>query len=33
MITKKDEGKAMTEPISCDCKWKFNSTIYNSEQK
>ena len=26
IITKKDEGKAMAEHISCDCKCKFNST-------
>ena len=26
IITKKDEGKAKTEHISCDCKCKFNST-------
>ena len=26
MITNKDEAKAMTEHISCDCKSKFNST-------
>ena len=33
MITNKDEAKAMTEHISCDCKCKFNSTTYNSNQK
>ena len=27
IITKKGEGKAITEHISCDCKCKFNSTI------
>ena len=27
IITKKSEGKAITEHISCDCKCKFNSTI------
>ena len=27
MITNKNEAKAMTEHISCDCKYKFNSTI------
>ena len=27
MITNKDEAKAETEHISCDCKCKFNSTI------
>ena len=33
MITNKDEAKAMTEHISCDCKYKFNSKICNSNQK
>ena len=33
MITNKDETKAMTEHISCDCKWKFNRTTCNSKQK
>ena len=33
MITKKDEAKAMTELISCDCKCKFNSTTCTSKQK
>ena len=33
MITNKDEIKAMTEHISCDCKCKFNSTTCNSNQK
>ena len=33
LITNTDEAKAMTEHISCDCKCKFNSTIYNSNQK
>ena len=33
MITNKDEAKAMTEHISCDCKCKFNSTKCNSKQK
>ena len=33
MITNKNEAKAMTEHISCDCKCKFNSTICNSNQK
>ena len=32
MITNKDDAKAMTEHISCDCKCKFNST-YKSKQK
>ena len=27
MITNKDEAKAETEHISCDCKCRFNSTI------
>ena len=33
MITNKDEVKAMTEHISCDCRCKFNSTTCNSKQK
>ena len=33
MITKKDEAKAITEHIWCDCKCKFNSTTCNSKQK
>ena len=33
MITNKNEAKAMTEHISCDCKSTFNSTICNSNQK
>ena len=33
MITNKDEAKAMTEHILCDCKCKFKSTICNSNQK
>ena len=33
MITNKDEAKAMAEHISCDCKCKFNSIIYNSKHK
>ena len=33
MITKKDEAKAVTKYISCDCKCKFNSTTCNSNQK
>ena len=33
MITNKDEAKAMTEHTSCDFKCKFNSEIYNSNQK
>ena len=32
MITNKDEAKAMTEHILCDCKWKFNSKACNSNQ-
>ena len=32
-IKNKDEAKAMTEHISCDCKCKFNSTKCNSKQK
>ena len=33
MIKSKDEAKAMTEQISCDCRSKFNSTTCNSKQK
>ena len=33
MITNKDEAKAMTEHISCDCKCKFNSATCNSNKK
>ena len=33
MIADKNEAKAMTQHISCDCKWKFNSAICNSNQK
>ena len=29
MITNKDEDKAMTEYISCDCKCKFSSKAFN----
>ena len=33
MITNKNEAKAMTEHISCNCKCKFNSTTCNSKHK
>ena len=33
VIKIKNEAKAMTEHISCDCKCKFNSTTCNSKQK
>ena len=33
MITNANEFKAMAEHISCDLKWKFNSTICNLNQK
>ena len=33
MITNKNEMKAMTEHISCDCKCKFNSAIFSLNQK
>ena len=33
MITNKNETKAMTENISCDCKCKFNGTVCNSNQE
>ena len=32
MITNKNEAKAMTKHISCDCKVKFISTTCNSNQ-
>ena len=33
MIANKNEFKAMIEHISCGCKFKFNSTTFNSKQK
>ena len=33
IITTKNKAKAMTEHISCDCKYKFKSTTCNSKQK
>ena len=33
MITNKNEPKAMTEHVLCDCKFRFNNTICNSNQK
>ena len=33
MIINKNEAKAMTKHISCDCKCKFNSTTSNSNKK
>ena len=33
MITNTNEAKATAEHISCACKWKFNSTTCNSNQK
>ena len=33
MITNKYENKTTTKHISSDCKWKFNSTTCNSNQK
>ena len=33
IITNKNEAKAVTEHISCDCKCKFNSTPCSSNQK
>ena len=33
MITNKNEAKVMVKHISCDCKCKFNSAIFNSNQK
>ena len=32
MIINKNKAKVMTEHISCDCKWKFNSKTCNSKQ-
>ena len=33
MITRVYETKTLIKHISCDCKWKFNSTTCNSNQK
>ena len=33
MLKNKNEAKTMTKHISCDCKCKFNSTTFNSNQK
>ena len=33
MIANKNEVKTMAKHISCDCKYKFNSTTCNSNQK
>ena len=33
IITNKNEAKAITEHISCDCKCKSNSATCNSKQK
>ena len=33
VMTNNDEAKAITKHISCDCKYKFNSTTCNSKQK
>ena len=33
MIANTDEAKTTIERISCDCKYKFNSTKCNSNQK
>ena len=33
MITNKDETRAITEHIPCDCKCKFSSAVCNSNQK
>ena len=30
MIINNNDAKAMTEHISCNCKFKFNSTVCNS---
>ena len=33
MIAKINEAKTLVKYISCDCKCKFDSTTYNSNQK
>ena len=33
MITNKNEGKAITKHIFCDCKCKLNNATCNSNQK
>ena len=33
MITHRNEAAAITKHFSCDCKFKFNSTLCNSNQK
>ena len=33
IITNKNDAKAMTDHVACDCKSKFNSTISNSDPK
>ena len=33
MITNWNEAKALVKHISCDCKYKFNSTTCNSNRK
>ena len=33
VMTNNDEAKAITKHISCDFKYKFNSTTCNSKQK
>ena len=33
MTSNKHEAKAMTEQISCDCKYRFNSATNNLTQK
>ena len=33
MITRIHEAEPLVKHISCDCKCKFNSTTYNSNQK
>ena len=32
MITRINEAKTLVKHISCDCKCKFNSTTFNSNQ-
>ena len=32
MVTNNKEAKKITKNISCDCKWKFDSTKCNSNQ-
>ena len=33
MTTNKNEARRMVQQVSCDCKCKFNSTTWSSNQK